>query len=504
MENTENTVLALQKPCVIYVRVSSDEQSEGFSIPAQIELLVGYARKNNLRIVRIFEEAQSAKDSGRAEFGRMLKYLNTHPEVNVILVEKTDRLYRNFKDYAIVDDNKYEIHLVKENEILSKDSTSHQKLVHGLKVLLAKNFIDNLREETYKGRKKKAEEGYIVGVTPYAYKKKDKMTTYIVEEEAVYVRKAFEYYAEGSSLAKVRLRLAREGITYRPTQPIISRGHLYKILANVTYTGRVEFEGQIYEGKFEPIIDEDLFNKVQVLLRKEREFVHDYMFIGLMKCERCGCSITGEVQQMKYLYYHCTGGARKCPQRRIHLSEQYVYNAYSRAINKIRVDEMDISWIQRCLSNELKGIRFVNTEEKDTLETQIAMIKSNMSTLYDDKLKGIITPEFWAQKNGEMENELKVLQLRLEGLSGTSKGSVEDCMKFVYMVDKLPEMFSKGGFEIRKRIAKLVFSRVTLKGRILKFTYALPFKYFVKDEVPSRNKREKAAKKTAKKVKKKG
>ena len=64
-------------PVIIYVRVSSDEQKEGFSIPAQIELLVNYARHNNMRIVRIFEESMSAKDSGRIEFNRMLKYLKT-------------------------------------------------------------------------------------------------------------------------------------------------------------------------------------------------------------------------------------------------------------------------------------------------------------------------------------------------------------------------------------------------------------------------------------------
>ena len=147
------------KLCVMYVRVSSDDQRDGFSIPAQIELLVDYARAHDMHIVRVFEESMSAKASGRIEFNRMLKYLKNHPEVRSILVEKTDRLYRNFKDYATLDDSKYEIHLVKENEVLSKDSTSHQKLIHGLKVLLAKNFIDNLREETRKGRKKKAEEG---------------------------------------------------------------------------------------------------------------------------------------------------------------------------------------------------------------------------------------------------------------------------------------------------------------------------------------------------------
>lgn len=213
LRNYESSVKNVDIPYrlgVIYVRVSTDDQKDGFSIPAQIELLINYAKDNNIRIIRIFEESMSAKDSGRVEFNKMLKYLKVHKEVNIILVEKTDRLYRNFKDYATLDDNKYEIHLVKENEILSKDSTSHQKLVHGLKVLLAKNFIDNLREETYKGRKKKAQLGYIVGNTPYGYTKEDKMTTVQVPEQALFIEKAFDYYSKGMSLQEVREALFNE------------------------------------------------------------------------------------------------------------------------------------------------------------------------------------------------------------------------------------------------------------------------------------------------------
>ena len=63
------------KLCVMYVRVSSDDQRDGFSIPAQIELLVDYARAHDMHIVRVFEESMSAKASGRIEFNRMLKYL---------------------------------------------------------------------------------------------------------------------------------------------------------------------------------------------------------------------------------------------------------------------------------------------------------------------------------------------------------------------------------------------------------------------------------------------
>ena len=124
---------------VLYARVSSKEQEEGYSIPAQIKLLRDYARKNHIKIEREFVEAETAKRAGREAFNRMMKFLESHPDVRTVLCEKTDRLYRNFKDYVTVDELNLELHFAKEGEIISKGSRSHQKLTHGIKVLLAKN-----------------------------------------------------------------------------------------------------------------------------------------------------------------------------------------------------------------------------------------------------------------------------------------------------------------------------------------------------------------------------
>lgn len=89
------------KKAVLYARVSSDEQEkQGFSIPAQVKFLKDYAKKNNIMIVREFTESETAKQSGRKEFNAMVKFLKSSKDVNIILVEKTDRLYRNFKDYG--------------------------------------------------------------------------------------------------------------------------------------------------------------------------------------------------------------------------------------------------------------------------------------------------------------------------------------------------------------------------------------------------------------------
>jgi len=99
----------------------------------------------------------------------MIAYLRRHPGHRVLLVEKTDRLYRNFKDYLTIEELALEIHLVKENEILSKDSRSSEKFVHAIKLVMAKNYIDNLSEEVKKGLHTKAAQGLWPSFAPVGY-----------------------------------------------------------------------------------------------------------------------------------------------------------------------------------------------------------------------------------------------------------------------------------------------------------------------------------------------
>ncbi len=103
---------------IIYARVSSKEQEkEGFSIPAQLKLLNEYAFEKGFRVVRKFVDVETAKSAGRAQFGEIVKFLKDHRDIKTILVEKTDRLYRNFKDYVLLEDLDLEIHLVKEGRL---------------------------------------------------------------------------------------------------------------------------------------------------------------------------------------------------------------------------------------------------------------------------------------------------------------------------------------------------------------------------------------------------
>jgi site-specific DNA recombinase len=96
-------------------------------------------------------DVETAKTTGRKQFGEMVQYFEKHPEFRVVIVEKTDRLYRNFHDCVTLEDLGIEIHLPKEGQVINKDSKSQAKLVHGIQLVIARNYIENLREEVKKG-----------------------------------------------------------------------------------------------------------------------------------------------------------------------------------------------------------------------------------------------------------------------------------------------------------------------------------------------------------------
>jgi Resolvase, N terminal domain len=76
---------------------------------------------------------RNRQTGGRGGFAEMLAFLTANPSCRTILVEKTDRLYRNIKDWITVDDLDLMVHFVKENAIVSKASRSSEKFMHASK-----------------------------------------------------------------------------------------------------------------------------------------------------------------------------------------------------------------------------------------------------------------------------------------------------------------------------------------------------------------------------------
>ena len=468
--------------------MSSEEQKkEGYSIPAQLDLLRAYAKEHHIEIVKEFTEAETAKQAGRHQFNEMLKFLKKNKNVTNILCEKTDRLYRNFKDYVNldVDETGYTVYLVKEGVILTPKSGSHEKLVHGLKVLLAKNFIDNLREETQKGRLKKVQEGYYIGQVPYGYKKlKDKKTTIIDEEKAPFVRRAFELYAHGMSLEAVRLQLKEEGFIYQPSNRIISHGQLGKMLHNKGYIGIIYHRGQYYIGKHEPIVSNELFEMAQKSSKKDNKPLtrneRSHAFLGLIKCGKCGCAITIEPPKRNgVIYYHCTGSKGKCDQKSKNIREEIIMPQLDEAVKAVSLAQKHIEYIKRGLRESLKDRQEFSEELRVNMQAEEARIRHRIDKLTDEYYEDKITAEFYNEKRIKWTHDLDGIMIKLEALHNTEKKFYEEGIRIIEMLKNAYWLYKRQSLAEKREMLNYLLSNVTLKGEKVSYDYNLPFSYFV-------------------------
>ena len=474
--------------CVIYVRVSSDDQSEKFSLSAQLDLLRDFANKHKFEVVKEYVEAETAKKAGRHEFNNMLSFLRKSKDVKTILVEKTDRLYRNFKDYVEIGETDFDIYLVKENTVISPDSGSHDKLVHGLKVLLAKNFIDNLREETQKGRLRKAQEGYFIGQVPYGYKKLNPKTTVIDEEKAAFVRRAFELYASGLSLDRVKEELFEEGYIYTSTNRKISKGQLAKILQNINYTGVLKFRDNIYIGKHEPIITQVLFDKAQASFRKDNKPLkrneRSHAFLGLIKCAKCGCAVTIEPPKRNgVIYYHCTGSKGKCDQKSKNIREEIIIPQLDNAVRAVSLAQKHIEYIKKGLRESLKDKQEYSEELRTNLQAEAARIRHRIDKITDEYYDDKVSAEFYNDKLIRWNHDLDDIMIKLEALHNAEKKYYEEGIKILETLKYAYDLYIRQDRSEQRKLLNYLLSNVTLKGEKVSYDYNLPFSYFVNFDV---------------------
>jgi len=248
---------------VIYTRVSSREQEqEGFSLGAQSKLLREYAQKNGIRIVQAFEDVETAKATGRKQFAAMVALLKRNRCCRVLLVEKTDRLYRNFRDAVTLEDLDIEIHFIKEGQILSKESKSQAKLIQGIHLVMARNYSENLREEVKKGMKEKASQGIFPGHAPFGYRNnKAERTIEVDPVDSPIVNRVFKLYASGEHSLTTLGQVIRFEYGKK-----ISRGNIHRILKNPFYMGSFEWGGQTYSGTQPIFVNANTYREAQSAL----------------------------------------------------------------------------------------------------------------------------------------------------------------------------------------------------------------------------------------------
>ncbi len=250
----------------LYLRVSSREQAEeGYSLEAQETTLRQYCKVMGWHVQSIYkDEGISGKSMRRPGLTSMLDDVK-NGWVNKIVTLKLDRLSRNSKDLLVLTDD-----LEKKGVSICyiKDqidtSTAAGKMLRTIMAALAQFESDVAKERTLSVKEEMARQGKFVGGNiPYGYEyDRDEREFVINEAEAAVVERVFSEYLAGATTYRIAQQLNKEEI------PTKRRGRwqavqVEYILANVFYSGQLQWEGIISKGTHQAIISERQFNKVQ-------------------------------------------------------------------------------------------------------------------------------------------------------------------------------------------------------------------------------------------------
>ncbi len=476
---------------IIYARVSSKEQeSEGYSIPAQLKLLQEYASKNSYLIVKEFTDVETAKKAGRTQFNAMLAFIEENTNIKHILVEKTDRLLRNMVDFVAIERLMNElgvtIHLIKEGEKLNKNSVSNAKFIFGIKVLMAKNYVDNLSEETKKGMLEKAEQGVYPSVAPYGYLNIEASDgRKIIEldpDAAPFIRKMFEWYATGNySLATLRKKIIAEGLIYRNGKNF-HKSTVESILKNEFYTGIFYWKDKKYEkASHTAIVDKALFRQVQDVLinpYKSKSKKDMFPYTNLIRCGLCGCSLTAEVQKNKYIYYHCTGYKGNCNQP--YLRQETIEREFEVLLGTIHIPEDKQKMILQGLRDSFKDkVEFHNGCIKQ-LQRQMQTIQDRVDQAYLDKLDKKISEDFWLAQTRKWLEEKERLTIKFLGHQKADTNYLENANLVFELAQKAVTLFKRRSSEQKRMLINLLVSNCSYSGKSIDVQLKNPFDHIMK------------------------
>ena len=431
------------KRCVLYPRVSTEMQVDGYSLEGQKNMLTRFADREEMIVVDTYEDAGKSGKSieGRPAFQKMLRDIEDGLDIDYILVYKLSRFGRNAADIlnSLELVQSYGVNLICIEEGIDSSQTSGKLLISVLSAV-AEIERENIIEQTMNGRREKARQGgWNGGFAPYGYTLEDNKLM-IEETEAVAIRKIFELYTSSEiGLGGIANQLNLQGIRKIPRQNGTLEdwtGHFIKlILDNPVYCGKIAYGRRtkekvkgtkndyqmkrnddyiLTEGQHKGIVSEEVWEKAHAKCLRTgvkqpskigRDRVH--LLSGLLKCPVCGSPMytnkhawTNKDGTYKEIYYYV------CSRNRMVRGKHCEYKAM---LKKTDIEPMVIEAIREIVRNE---------EYAQAIKKRIGVQIVRFSPVHDkhlpDDLDGLLLgggyPELYAkalEENETIRNEIR-------------------------------------------------------------------------------------------------
>src|SRR4051812_29086669 len=339
--DTDRSKLPEMVGAVIYVRVSTKEQTENLSLATQLKACENYCERQGFQVLARFrEEGESAKTADRTELQKLLQFCRKNKgSVQFVVVFNLTRFARDKYDHFALRAHLKSLGISLRSATEPIDDTSTGKLMEGMLAAFAQFDNDVRSERTRGGMKAALELGRWTFLAPLGYLNAPRSTGKSLvpdPERAPLVRRAFQDFATGRvTKHEVRQNVNALGLTTRRGKPVPSQT-FDAMLRNRAYIAQIDVRdfGISTRGDFEPLVSEKIFFRVQAILDGRLEITGprerndpDFPLRGYVCCESCGKPLTASWSKGRsdyYAYYHCRRRCRAVNISKAKLEELFV------------------------------------------------------------------------------------------------------------------------------------------------------------------------------------
>ncbi|WP_420851018.1 recombinase family protein [Polaribacter marinus] len=499
------------KNAIIYTRVSTTEQKEfGHSLDMQEDLLYSFCQKNEINIIKHFQDNESAKDFNRPAFKKLLAYSKHNKKsIDLVLCYDWSRFSRDmfltFKVISNFSEMGIEVNTISQR--INYNQSSHLTM---LGLYASQPHVNNLdkSKDIKKANNGALRKGRFINRAPIGYyNDKGANSTKIPliqkdQKKSKLIQEIFEKYATGLySQESLRKEYSKKGIKR-------SKSQFSNMLSNITYMGKVyapeyeELAGEIVNGMHTPIVDEALFTKVQqvkfkkanIRINSRKKSKHEeYLPLrgGVLKCSKCGDNLTGSPSKSRngnyHYYYHCN--TRKgCRER---FKVELAHCELDKIFTSIKPTNEVLELFKEILIDVYKSSQNNRTNTVKKLKKEKIQIENKLDNLTEKFVEDSIDRESYNRLKNNYNNQINELVLNIGEYSDYHKDTNIFINFGLQLLSNIDVFYKKSTTEIKRRIIGSIFSEKLVfenkKYRTAKFNDAVALIFNNNKELESSN-----------------
>lgn len=462
------------KQLFAYIRVSTAKQGQGVSLQEQRGAIERYATRTGAEITQWFDERQTAAKIGRPEFARMVKLLRAGKAQGVV-IHKIDRSTRNYRDWAEIDElieGGTDVYFANEDVDLRSRGG---RLAADIQMVVAVDYIRNLREEALKGIQGRLKQGILPHGAPIGYIDRGAGQPKTIDpQRGPIIRRLFEQYATGRVTLRDLTQEAEQlglrnrcGQAFRLTQ-------IQKMIRNPFYSGIIKSKRfGLFTGAHEALVDPALFDVVQATLdgkRVRRTKRFEFPFRRLIRCKTCGRSLIGS-ERKGSVYYRCQTPA--CPTTS--LREDAIDAAFRGALASIVLAPEEVSLLEEEISLRFADDEILTSSRRVALEQTLGSITSRLTRLTDLLLDSAIDPRTHDENRARLQKERCRIEQELASLSLSVGQARERVDRVVRVVKSVGTMYDAGDAEQKRQLLAGTVATCAAYGKELAISLCEPF-----------------------------